>query len=129
MQFRDYYLNPTKMFANSEQVLTFNIVMFNKWIVRVGNWEDEAPDMAIMTMRECLDSMRRLGTKDLYDVVSALLGFRIEQLQVRIETAEELKKDYLFKMSAEKGLSFLEAYKEMFDILRDRENKDHLECK
>lgn len=129
MQFRDYYLSPTQIFANSEQVLTFNIEMFNKWIVRVGNWECEAPDMAVMTMRECLDSMRRLGTKDLYDVVSELIRFRIEQLQVRIDTAEELKKDCLFKMSAEKGLRFLEAYKEMFDILRDRENKDHLECK
>ena len=129
MQFRDYYLNPTQIFANSEQVLTFNIEMFNKWIIRVGNWEDEAPDMAVMTMRECLDSMRRLGTKDLYDVISELLRFRIEQLQARIDTAKELKKDYLFKMSAEKGLSFLEAYKEMFDILRNRENEDTLKCK
>ena len=129
MQFRDFYLNPTMMFANSERVLTFNIEMFNKWIARVGNWECQAPDMAVMTMRECLDSMRRLGTKDLYDVVSELISFRMEQLQERLDDCVDEKKDYLFKMSAEKGLSFLESYKEMFDILRDRENKDHLECK
>ena len=120
MKFRDCYLNPTKMFANSERVLTFNIEMFNKWIARVGNWESEAPDMAVMTMRECLDSMRRLGTKDLYDVVSELIGFRIEQLQARLEGVKDEKKDYLFKVSAERGVSLLEGYKEMFDLMRVR---------
>ena len=120
MKFRDYYLNPTKMFANSERVLTFNIEMFNKWIVRVGNWESEAPDMAVMTMRESLDSMRRLGTKELYDVVSTLIGFRIEQLQLRVENCVDEKKDYLFKTAAERGIDILNAYKEMFDLMRTR---------
>ena len=123
MKYRDLYLNPTKMFANSERVLTFNIEMFNKWIARVGNWESEAPDMAVMTMRECLDSMRRLGTKHLYDVVSTLIGFRIEQLEVRLKNCVDVKKDYLMKTSAERGIILLESYKEMFDILRIR-NED-----
>ena len=118
MKYRDYYLNPTKIFANSERVLTFNIEMFNKWIVRVGNWESEAPDMAIMTIRECLDSMRRLGTKHLYDIVSTLIGFRVEQLQLRIENCVDEKRDYLFKKSAERGIELLSAYKEMFDLMR-----------
>jgi hypothetical protein len=108
------------LYFNSERVLKFNIEMFNKWIVRIGNWEDEAPDMAVMTMRECLDSMRRLGTKDLYDVVSALLGFRIEQLEARLVPEGDEKKDYLFKTAAERGIEILNVYKEMFDQLRTR---------
>ena len=118
MVYRDYYLNPTKMFANSERVLKFNIEMFNKWIIRVGNWEDESPDMAVMTIRESLDSMRRLGTKHLYDVVSTLIGFRIEQLEARLVPGLDEKKDYLFKTAAERGIEILNVYKEMFDKLK-----------
>ena len=119
MVYRDYYLNPTKMFANSERVLKFNIEMFNKWIIRVGNWEDEAPDMAVMTIRESLDSMRRLGTKRLYDIVSTLIGFRIEQLEARLVPGLDEKKDYLFKTAAERGIEILKVYQEMFDKLKD----------
>ena len=129
MEFKDYYLNPTKMFANSERVLKFNIEMFNKWIVRVGNWEDEAPDMAVMTLRESLDSMRRLGTKHLYDVVSALIGFRIEQLEARLVPGVDEKRDYLFRTAAERGIEILKVYQEMFDKLRSRESEDIIECK
>jgi hypothetical protein len=125
MVYRDYYLNPTKVFANSERVLKFNIELFNKWIVRVGNWEDEAPDMAIMTMRECLDSMRRLGTKHLYDIVSTLIGFRIEQLEARLVWQEARHgqglaeaNDYLFKTAAERGIKILKVYQEMFNKLK-----------
>ena len=123
MVYRDYYLNPTKMFANSERVLKFNIEMFNKWIIRVGNWEDEAPDMAVMTIRESLDSMRRLGTKRLYDIVSTLIGFRIEQLEARLVPDLDEKKDYLFKTAAERGIEILNVYKEMFDKLK-ADNED-----
>ena len=123
MVYRDYYLNPTKMFANSERVLKFNIDMFNKWIIRVGNWEDEAPDMAVMTIRESLDSMRRLGTKRLYDIVSTLIGFRIEQLEARLVPDLDEKKDYLFKTAAERGIEILNVYKEMFDKLK-ADNED-----
>ena len=123
MVYRDYYLNPTKMFANSERVLKFNIDMFNKWIIRVGNWEDEAPDMAVMSIRECLDSMRRLGTKRLYDIVSTLISFRIEQLEARLVPGLDEKKDYLFKTAAEKGIKILNVYKEMFDKLK-ADNED-----
>ena len=118
MVYRDYYLNPSQTFANSERVLTFNIGMFNKWIVRVGNWESEAPDMSVMTIRESLDSMRRLGTKYLYDVVSKLIGFRIEQLEARLVPGLDENKDYLFKTAAERGIKILNVYKEMFDQLR-----------
>lgn len=118
MIYRDFYLNQSTLFENSERVLTFNIEMFNKWLPRVGNWENEAPDMAIMTIRECLDSMRRLGTKDLFDVISQLIGFRIEQLEMRLKGVKDEKKDYLFKMSAERGIAILKDYKEMFDLMR-----------
>ena len=120
MKFRDYYLNGDMMFANSERVLKFNIEMFNKWLSRIGNWESEAPDMAVMTIRECLDSMRRLGTKHLYDVVSTLIGFRIEQLEARLDKCGDENKDYLFKTAAEKGIKILNVYKEMFDVLREK---------
>ena len=125
MVYRDYYLNPTQVFVDSERVLKFNIDMFNKWIIRIGNWEDEAPDMAVMTIRECLDSMRRLGTKHLYDIVSTLIGFRIEHLEARLVWQEARrgqglaeKKDYLFKTAAERGIKILKAYQEMFDMLK-----------
>lgn len=120
MQYRDYYLNPVQVFANSERVLKFNIDMFNKWIIRVGNWESEAPDMAVMTIRECLDSMRRLGTKHLYSIVSTLIGFRIEQLEGRLVPGLDEKKDYLFKTAAERGIKILKVYQEMFDELKVR---------
>ena len=114
MKYRDFYLNPNQVFANSEHVLRFSMQIFNKYIARVGNYENEAPDMAIMSMRECLDSMRRLGTKDLFDVVSTLVRYRIEQLEDRDDT----NLNYLDRTSRKKGIKFLKSYQEMFDILK-----------
>ena len=114
MKYSDYFLNPKQVFANSEHVLRFNIQIFNKYIALIGNYNNQAPDMAIMSMRECLDSMRRLGTKNLFDVVSTLIGCRIEQLEARDNT----NLNYLDRTSIEKGIKFLTSYQEMFDILR-----------
>ncbi len=116
MEYKDCYLNCNQIFANSENVLRFNIQIFNKYISLVGNYSHEAPDMAFLSMRECLDSMRRLGTKSLFDVISNLIGTRIKQLKDR----DSRDLSYLDRMSTEKGIEFLENFQEMFDILRTR---------
>ena len=114
MKYKDYYLNSKQVFANSENLLRFNIQIFNKYITLIGNYNHQAPDMAIMTMRECLGSMRRLGTVSLFDVLSSLIGYRIEQLEARDNT----NLNYLDRTSLEKGIRFLKSFQEMFDILR-----------
>ncbi len=114
MEYNDYYLNTNQVFANSEHVLRFNIQIFNKYISLIGSYNNQAPDMFIMSMRECFDSMRRLGTKNLFDVVSSLISCRIKQLEDRDNT----DLNYLDKTSLEKGIKFLTSYQEMFDSLR-----------
>ena len=114
MEYREFYLNPVSIFVDSERVLRFNIEIFNRYIGRVGDWESDAPDMVVMSMRESLDSMRRLGTVDLFGEVSGLIGSRIEQLKVRGDKGLS----YVEELYIKKGIKFLEGYIEMFDILK-----------
>ena len=116
MKYKDCYLNSKQVFADSERVLRFNIQIFNKYINLIGRYNHEAPDMAIMTMRESLGSMRCLGTKHLFDVISSLIEARIEYLEIK--DSKDL--NYLDKTSLEKGIKFLKSFQEMFDILRTR---------
>ena len=114
MKYRDFYLNKKITFSNSENVLRFNIQVFNTYIALIGSYNNKAPDMAFMRMSECLGSMRRLGTKHLFDVVYTLIGCRIEQLEAR----DNKNLNYLDKTSLEKGIAFLKGFHEMFEMLR-----------
>ena len=114
MKYKDLYLNKKLGFANSENVLRFNIQIFNTYITLIGNYNHKAPDMAIMSMRECLGSMRRLGTKHLFNDVYTLIECRIKQLEDKDNTGL----NYLDKVSLEKGINFLKSFHEMFNTLR-----------
>ena len=88
MEYREFYLNPVSIFVDSERVLRFNIEIFNRYIGRVGDWESDAPDMVVMSMRESLDSMRRLGTVDLFGEVRGLYGLPFHKLDLSIKIVD-----------------------------------------